>query len=187
MRLILARHGETIENREGILQGPVIGTLSGKGKAQIKKLALRLKGEKIDAIYSSDLKRAMDTAKEIAVFHPKTPFKIVKELRETDVGCLEGKKGIEWTLGNRPKEFESLESMRKRAKKILAKAHKAHPTGTVLFVSHAGINKMLARVILDISLNKEPDQQPNAAISIFEIEKGKKPAILLENSTKHLE
>lgn len=187
MRLILARHGETIENREGILQGHSIGTLSRKGKAQIKKLALRLKGEKIDAIYSSDLKRAMDTAKEIAMLHPGVPLEFAEELRETDVGSLEGKKDLEWALGNRPKEFESLESMRKRAKKILAKAHKGHPNGTVLFVSHAGINKMLARVILDISMDKELVEQPNAAISIFEIVKGKKPKVLLENSTKHLE
>ena len=187
MRLILARHGETIENKEGILQGHAFGTLSKKGIMQAKKLAIRLKGEGIDAIYSSDLARAMDTAKEIAMVHPSIPLEFVKELRETDVGCLEGKKGIEWTLQNRPKEFESLESMRKRAKKILAKAYKEHPNETVLFVSHAGINKMLTRVILGISMNKEFDPQPNAAISIFEIAKGKKPAILLENSTRHLE
>ena len=48
MKLILTRHGETIENKKGILQGQKIGTLSKKGIKQAKKLALRLKGKKID-------------------------------------------------------------------------------------------------------------------------------------------
>ena len=65
MKLIIARHGETEENKKGILQGHLPGKLTELGIEQSKKLALRLKNEKIDAIYSSDLARASNTAKEI--------------------------------------------------------------------------------------------------------------------------
>jgi len=82
MKLILTRHGETIENQKGIMQGHLPGHLSKQGVEQAKKLALRLKHNEIDAIYSSDLKRAADTAKEIARYHKKIPINFVQELRE---------------------------------------------------------------------------------------------------------
>jgi len=82
MRIILTRHGQTEENLQGILQGHLQGKLSQLGKEQARKLALRLKDEKIDYIYSSDLARAADTAKEIAKYHPDTPIKFVKDMRE---------------------------------------------------------------------------------------------------------
>ena len=62
MKLIIVRHGETIENQAKILQGHLPGTLSNKGIEQAKTIALNLKQEKIAAIYSSDLARAADTA-----------------------------------------------------------------------------------------------------------------------------
>ena len=48
MRLILTRHGETEENVADIIQGHLPGKLSEKGIAQVKKVAKRLKDEKID-------------------------------------------------------------------------------------------------------------------------------------------
>ena len=92
MRLILTRHGETEENKIGIMQGHLPGKLSAEGIEQAQKLALRLKDEKIDFIYSSDLARASDTAKEIASFHPHAPIKFVEDLRERNLGEFQGKK-----------------------------------------------------------------------------------------------
>src|SRR3989344_5231524 len=92
MRLILTRHGETIENKMGIIQGHLPGKLSKLGKEQAKKLAKRLKNEKIDFIYSSDLARAADTAKEIAKFHPIIPVEFVEDLRERYLGSFQGTK-----------------------------------------------------------------------------------------------
>ncbi len=80
MKLIITRHGETEENRTGIVQGHLPGQLSESGIEQAQKLALRLKGEKIDVIYSSDLDRASDTAKEIAKDHPSVPIRFVRDL-----------------------------------------------------------------------------------------------------------
>jgi len=187
MKLILTRHGETLENIEGIAQGHLPGTLSPKGIRQAKRLAFRLKNEKLDAVYSSDLRRARDTTKEIAKFHSKTPVHFVKSLRETDLGKLTGKK-IDWKKG-RPKEIESRESMMKRVKKVLDKAFKAHPNGTVVFVGHIGINKALTRVILNqpASSKKKIPIQSNASVSVFKIREDKNHKVKLLNCSSHLD
>lgn len=64
MRLIIVHYGESIENKNGICQGQMPGKLSNDGIEQAK----RLKDEKLDVIFSTDLARALDTAKEIAKF-----------------------------------------------------------------------------------------------------------------------
>ena len=91
MRVILTRHGETKENKKTIVQGHMPGHLSELGKKQAEMVAIRLKDEKIDFIYSSDLKRAADTAKEIAKYHPDIPIEFTKELRERNLGEFQGK------------------------------------------------------------------------------------------------
>lgn len=94
MKLILTRHGETEENKAGIIQGQGIGRLSDEGKNQAKKIALRLKWEKIDYIYSSDLERAVDTTESIAMFHPQIPINFTKEMREIYLGSYQWKKDL---------------------------------------------------------------------------------------------
>ena len=69
MRIIVIRHGETFQNAKHILMGQSHGVLSRKGIKQIHILALKLKNQKIDFIFSSDLRRAKDTTKEIARYH----------------------------------------------------------------------------------------------------------------------
>lgn len=188
MKLILTRHGETVENKKGIKQGQLPGRLSKEGIEQAKKLAKRLKNEKIDAIYCSDLKRAVDTTKEIAKYHKSIPIFFVQELREGGLGSFEGKinPNIDWE--NRPDDVESRESMRKRAKKILDIAYKKYPKNTVLFVAHGGINKALITIIL-----KKPakymgtmDKQHNTSVNIFEIREDKQHKVHLLNCIKHL-
>ena len=66
VKLILVRHGETLWNRENRIQGRTDVELSDLGRMQVEKLAHSLNGEQIDAIYSSPLKRAYETAKAIA-------------------------------------------------------------------------------------------------------------------------
>lgn len=64
MKLYLIRHGETIWNEKGLWQGITDVPLNEKGREQAKKLANSL--ERVDAIYSSPLKRSLETAEEIA-------------------------------------------------------------------------------------------------------------------------
>ena len=91
MKLILTRHGETVENKEGILQGWLPGKLTEEGIKQSKLAAQRLKDVKIDIIYTSDLKRCVDTANEIKKFHKNSKFIKEKALRERNLGIFTGK------------------------------------------------------------------------------------------------
>ena len=169
MKLILARHSETVENASGISQGHLPGTLSEKGLQQAKELALKLKGEKIDGIYSSDLRRAADTAKAVAEFHPNAEFVLSKGLREVDLKGLTGTK-IDWSK-SRPKGIESRSSMRDRARKVLEQVFSKHPNGCVLFVSHNGINKAVIRIIRSLPPDHSLHNVGNASFQSFEVGK----------------
>ena len=68
-RFFLARHGETVWNRERKYQGQSDVPLTDEGRIQAKSLSERLKDEKIDVIYASDLGRTMETAEIIAEHH----------------------------------------------------------------------------------------------------------------------
>ena len=69
MELILIRHGESVANREGRIQGQADYPLSQEGAEQAERLAQWLAAEPIDCIYSSDLSRAYETALAIAKHH----------------------------------------------------------------------------------------------------------------------
>ncbi len=88
-RIILLRHGETVWNREGRIQGHLNSPLSAIGIAQAEALAHRLAGESFAALYSSDLGRARETAERIAA---RTDHRVVLDpaLRERNLGILQG-------------------------------------------------------------------------------------------------
>lgn len=196
MKLIITRHGETIENQKEIIQGHLPGKLSENGIEQSKKLALRLKDEKIDYIYASDLARAKDTVKEIIKFHPKIQINFVKELRERNLGEFEGKTkkelgmtGEMWSLVTvNPKNGESREELFIRAEKFFDEVLKKHPNETILFVCHNGIEKALVCVITGKQGKDIPsiDNFKSTSISIFEIDKEKNYRIHTFNCAKHL-
>lgn len=168
MKIYLVRHGESIANAKGIHQGQKIDTsLSKKGLEQAKKIAERLKDENFETIYSSDLKRAYETAKEIAKFHK---LKIIKDKRLREKA-----------------DEENNEDLIKRTKDFMRdiKKHK----GDVLVVAHGGVN----RFILGISTGDRKKgvglarklTQPNTCLSI--LEKSKKDyKIQFFDCTKHL-
>ena len=189
MRLILTRHGETIENTQGVLQGHLPGRLSEQGKEQAKRLAVRLKDEKIDAMYSSDLARAVDTAQEIAKFHPRASLHLTQDLREVDLGSFTGKKKNEIDWNNRPADFETNEKIQQRAKHILEQVLHKHPNDTVVFVGHNKINRALLSVILDKTAEEIHgiEQPKNTSVYVFTITEDKKHHIHLRNDISHLE
>jgi broad specificity phosphatase PhoE len=89
MELILVRHGETIWNREGRVQGFSDIDLSDVGVDQARQLALSLKDAPILSIYSSPLIRAQNTARIINQYH-NAPVYIEPGLMEMDQGDFEG-------------------------------------------------------------------------------------------------
>jgi probable phosphoglycerate mutase len=88
-RIILVRHGETDWNAEGRIQGHLQIPLNRRGRAQAEALGIYFEDTKVDAIYSSDLLRALQTAWAIA---RRSGHSIREEvrLREWDLGVLAG-------------------------------------------------------------------------------------------------
>ena len=163
MKIIIVRHGETIENKEGIVQGHLHGTLSELGKEQAKNTAKILKDEKIDFIYSSDLKRAVDTTKEISKLHPNVPIKFTQELRERYLGKFQGKKKVDLGLNkdqgithSNEKDIETFEEMLERAKNLVKKILIHNKNDTILFITHNGMAQALECAIKNKKANEIP-------------------------------
>ncbi|MBT3465032.1 histidine phosphatase family protein [archaeon] len=188
MKLILVRHGETFENTKRILQGIMDTELNQKGIEQAQKVALRLKDEIIDVIYSSDLKRAANTSKEIAIYHQETPIYFVKELRERDFGSLTGKKFDEVDWKNLPGDIESEYDLTNRVNDFLDEVYDEHKEKAVLFVAHGGpIRSIIARINgVDPKMMYKKIKMGNTSVTIFEMKEDENHKVQLMNCMKHL-
>ena len=89
MRLVLVRHGATDWNQQRRVQGLSNLGLNETGKKQAEALAQALKNEKVDAIYTSPLRRAQETAYAINRFH-QVEVVTLDGLKELDVGEVDG-------------------------------------------------------------------------------------------------
>jgi broad specificity phosphatase PhoE len=141
--LLLARHGETDWNLERRVQGHSDRALNETGLAQAQALAAELAGERLDAVYASDLARALDTARAVA--EPRGLEVIpVPELRERDFGTWEGLRDDE-ILARFPQahtgpwgDAETHEELAERTLSALRRIAERHRDGRVLVVSHGG-------------------------------------------------
>ena len=89
VRILLARHGETVYNVEGRWQGQSDSPLTDRGRAQARELARALAQERVAAIYTSDLGRAYSTAAIVAASHGMEVTRD-ERLREVHVGAWSG-------------------------------------------------------------------------------------------------
>jgi len=162
MIIIFARHGETVENKKGLIQGWLPGKLTRKGKAQAKNLAARLIRKNIDVIYSSDLDRAYDTAKIIHNSRKNVKLFKSKLLRERNYGIFQGNLSHKLDWKKIDDEFysrniakgETISRVRKRAEKFLDIIKKKYPDKTVLVVGHGFYGLILNSIIKNISLKE---------------------------------
>ena len=200
MKIYLVRHGETIENRAGIIQGHDQGTLSPEGEDQAIQLALRFIREYFDAIYTSDLRRAVETAEMIAAYQPGTPVYKTVELRERRWGRHEGRKHAEILRehelphGSSLPHTEGAETkpeLYHRAQKLLRTLYTNHKDETLLLVGHNGINKALLSAITGQEPEKLLEEMvggtrfENTSVSLFNIQE-KTYEIELLNDKSHL-
>lgn len=144
----LVRHGATEWNHSRRAQGTADIDLNDNGHAQAEEAAMRLADAPLDAVFSSDLKRAFDTARPIAAKHG-LEVNVDGRFREIDQG--------EWTglhvdeIARRwPNEWgparhyskrpggESPTEVRKRALEGLKAAVERFPAGSIVVVSHGG-------------------------------------------------
>lgn len=113
------------------------GELSPLGKSQAEALAQKLKDTKIDAAYSSDLSRAIQTANEILKYHKDLRLNLAKELRERNFGAFQGKKKSEvgWYDKMTAEDiagFEPIKDLCSRIRNFLFEIGKQHSDNTVL-------------------------------------------------------
>ena len=178
--IIAVRHGETEWNVEGRWQGHFNSPLTDKGKWQAEALAKRLKAIDFNHLYSSDLGRAVETAKPIAALKGME-IKFEKRLREKALGIFEGMTREEMNL-NYPEEYDLYlennpdysapegESSRQRFNRNIAALDEIalkHKGETVLIVIHGGVLDSIIRYVLNIPLD-EPRRfsMKNASISV---------------------
>lgn len=145
IKLLLVRHGETIDNANKIMQGQTQGELNENGIKQAYKLSTELEHMNIDVFISSDLKRAVDTCRIIAKPHNK-PVTTTNVLRERDWGSFTGMyipdlKNAEW-----PDDIETIEELKARASEFIMHLKKSYQSKTVLAVGHGIINKAIQSV-----------------------------------------
>lgn len=164
-RLLLVRHGNTKLNSARIFVGHTDVELSVTGSRQVEKLRDRLSVEKIDVIYSSDLKRAYMSAETIASQH-KMEVIACQELREFNYGKIDGstfdeicrfhpklaKQCAEWSLQLKFPGGESVDQLRQRVSSFLNRLHQYTPEQTVLIVAHGGLMRIMICLLLDMDL-----------------------------------
>jgi broad specificity phosphatase PhoE len=147
--LIVARHGETDWNFELRWQGHADTPLNERGRAQARRLATALAGRGIEAVYSSDLARARETAMIIAETLA-LEVRLDPRLREVDVGEWSGlttadverlypdghrrrrEGGTGWSAG------EPFDLMSARVLAALRAIASENPGSVVLLVTHGG-------------------------------------------------
>ena len=201
LELILVRHGETEWNKENFFRGHEDVKLNATGIAQADAVAEALNDKVFEAIYSSTLKRALVTARRIAMPHDigvrERPalldinYGAWQGMRESAVAkkyppLYERWKKTPWKV-----KFPAGDSVKKTWKRVntgLRELLFLHGTGCVVLVSHRIPLKMMTAYLL-----KKPFKEfysvvhDPCAISIFEIQDRRsfKPVIL--NDTRHLE
>ena len=198
MRLLLVRHGETEENKAGIIQGWLPGKLTSLGIKQAQQLAKRLKWLKIDYAVSSDLTRCVDTAKEILKYHPQTKLTLDSRIRERNLGVFQGKKRnkSDWEAlpddGNKyfrtPEGGESFAEVQKRVNKFLKELIKKHSQDTVLIVTHGGTLIVFQSLLegKDISMLIKPKVASNTGLFEYEVDSKGRAKMVCFNCEKHL-
>jgi broad specificity phosphatase PhoE len=150
MRVILTRHYQTHFNAEGRILGWGNSPPYHDWKDNVDFIDTRLheNGINFDAVYSSDLERAQETAKIYADSFGIPEVISIPELNEINYGKLQTRKKS-WVSEHYPQhkkdpdlvypDGESFRQMQQRSVEYLSSLALAHPQHTVLIVSHAGV------------------------------------------------
>ena len=198
-KFIFVRHGETEWNKAGRFQGQSDVSLSEKGFKQAEILAAHFPVDKVDAIYSSDLIRARNTAEAIARTF-KIEVQTKKELRELHFGDWEGLTYDE-IVGGWPDALanflrhpdilevpngETFSQVQDRAMAAIMEIAKHHEGETVVVTAHGGILRTVLTTVMHIPLRYLWSiRQFNTAVSIACYDEAGW-IIELVNSTAHL-
>ena len=200
LKLYLARHGVTQWNSEGRLQGQTDTPLAPEGRDQARCLAHRLASEPVEAVYTSDLSRARETAEIIAEPH-RLSVVVTPVLREAGFGLWEGLTETEiielgheehWnnyradSAAHRPPEGETLDDVCSRMLGFFQEVRNAHPSGSVVIAGHGGSLRAILCDALGSPITAwRRISLSNASLSLIEyLDRG--PIVKFLNDTSHL-
>lgn len=191
-QILFIRHGETAWNRIKRIQGHIDIPLADTGVAQARRLAARLARETrdgvlIDAIYSSDLMRAQQTAQP-AADALGLPLVLREGLRERAYGVFQGHDSTEiearfpdayavWQTrdpGFEPDGGESQRAFYHRVLHALEPIVAAHPGGRIACVAHGGVLDCVYRFANGIDLDAPRSYQLlNTSINVVDYADGR--------------
>jgi broad specificity phosphatase PhoE len=196
MRLLLARHGQSVWNSERRFQGSTDIELSDIGRAQAAALGRALRTTRLAAAYVSPMRRARETA-EIALAEAGVPIVPIGELRELCLGDWEGctvdevrardgdpyRAWVRAPLDCPPPRGEPLPEVSVRVRGAMDRIAGAHPDGEdVLVVAHGGVISVYACWLLGCSFNwLWRLRVDNASLTVV-----KPPRVVSLNDTSHL-
>jgi broad specificity phosphatase PhoE len=182
--LLLARHGESDWNRSKRWQGFADRPLTDLGRQQAQELADRLDDTELDAVYSSDLQRARETAEAVAR-RRGLEVKTTADLREVDVGSWSGLTRAEaearfpeayarWLQGGEGwEDGESYDQLRDRVVRAIWHIAAGHEGGRVLVVAHGGTIRAVHAAALGVDIHtyrRIQRVEPNATLSAVCVE-----------------
>lgn len=164
-KLLLVRHGTTELNAAHMFQGFSDIELSDVGRQQAEKLRDRLAAEKIDVVYSSDLRRAVLTARTIASKHQLDVI-TCPELREINYGKVEqmtfdeikrlfpsvADMCIDWSLQLEFPGGENISDLQRRVDRFRERLGQDKPEQTMLVVAHGGPLRILICSLLGLGV-----------------------------------
>ncbi len=186
-KVCIIRHGETDWNKEGRLQGHTDIPLNDTGRKQALAMASNAVHFNFDALYSSDLMRAIETAKALAQYE-HLELKMLTKLRERHFGFLQGLCKSELPETH-PEAFalydsrdvhhkfetgESLLEFNKRVIDVFNDLVKHHSNQQIAVVCHAGLLDSMRRLATGQPLHTERNFHiPNSALNWFHFDGNK--------------
>ncbi|WP_334154931.1 histidine phosphatase family protein [Tepidimonas sp.] len=200
-RILAIRHGETAWNRDARIQGQIDIPLNDTGHWQAERTAAALADEPIDALYSSDLSRARQTAEALARQRGLT-VQMHPGLRERHFGAFQGRTwadleqehpDVVHAWKKRVPDFappggESLLALRARVEATFAELAARHPGQAIAVVSHGGVLDILYRAAARVDLQAPRAwAMGNAAIHRLLWTADSGFALLSWGDTRHLE
>jgi alpha-ribazole phosphatase len=163
-QVYLVRHGQTAWNAELIFRGRRDIELNERGEREASAIAGALRDKNLDAIYTSPLTRAVETARPLAaLLHCEiTP---VQDLTDINYGAWEGVPYHEiktrypdilatWEKEPEMVRFphgETLDEVKERSYGVLRELAEKHANESILIVSHRVVNKVLLCAVLALS------------------------------------
>ena len=199
-RLFLVRHGATVLTAEDRFAGATDVQLSDEGREQARRLAERLRAEKIAAVFASPLGRTVETASIIAEPHG-LEVQTRDGLREISHGRWEQmtRREVEEKFSEEaaaweedPYSFapiggESGLAVTARALPVLVEIVRAHPDEKVIVVSHKATIRLLLSSLLGFDPRRYRDNldQSPAALNIVDFKDSVHARLTLFNDTSH--